>query len=512
MTFNELLDLLAVKIGEEPSSRRRRTKSVVLSACSPFVEVDYEADFVNPTLRLAHKTIGDFLSQDPTTLDFVTEDCYKFFVNYKNGNADLGRRCLTYLSYKRYADFGSLDTADCSPDHGFLKYAAIFWHQHFKRAGGDHELFDVVRGFLKSPNMWTCIRVQSKYAPHLFAKLSYNSKLDSYRMHKPSSAFTQGSSSETYYADALPPWIADYDNHGDHLIWGYHMFVKEWAEALVGHPDKIERYFTQVLGSRSFWNEKPVAKASVRVTTLEGNMYVPKNLEKVEELCHPTWHTKATGELNLQTGVDESIPQYIKNVLEKLSGKWNFSRSTTVECAGVTVVVYRYHQYLATSREEEDETKDDREEDNDDEDGNIKPSLAHESAASWFLSVSRGGEATHWFDHVAKSGVLQKSAPIFIPQRPWLLWSHDESSLFVLNLDTWASSDIPLPPQEKSELVLVSLGMSQRYKAPLSRQWLIHYRASLVVSHELSSSCFHLRLTIYKSIHTEAHDLSVLYF
>lgn len=80
MTFNELLDLLSVDVKSGPSSGRRRKQATVLSACSPFVEVDYESDFVNPTLRLAHKSFGDLLTQDPATLDFVTKDCYKFFV------------------------------------------------------------------------------------------------------------------------------------------------------------------------------------------------------------------------------------------------------------------------------------------------------------------------------------------------------------------------------------------------------------------------------------------------
>jgi len=242
MTFNELLDLLAIQVRQEPSSRRQRTKSVVLSACSPFVEVDYESNFVNPTLRLVHKTIGDFLTQDPTALDFVTQNCYKFFVDQKAGNAELGKRCLTYLSYKRYADATSFDTSldnEITLEHGFLKYAAVFWHRHLQHAGGSDELFEHVRDFLKSSNPWTSIRVQSRYAPHMFARLSYNSKSDVYRMHAPNKPYHGAASDEEYYAVALPSWIDEYGNQGDDLVWGYHMFVREWAEVLVGHPELI---------------------------------------------------------------------------------------------------------------------------------------------------------------------------------------------------------------------------------------------------------------------------------
>jgi hypothetical protein len=219
MTFNELIDLLSVKIGEQPSPRRRRTRSVILSACQPFIEVDYDKDFVNPTLRLVHKSVGDFLTQDPAKTSFVTQDCYKFFVEQNSGHLDIGRRCLSYLSYKRYEAFEDLSLAD-TPEHGLLKYASIFWFKHIKYEEKSRAVFEMIRDFMKSPNFWTCIRVQAKYAPHTFAKLSYDSSTDHYKMIAPNSKVLPG---QEYYADALPPWIHEYDDEGDNLVWGYRM-------------------------------------------------------------------------------------------------------------------------------------------------------------------------------------------------------------------------------------------------------------------------------------------------
>jgi len=291
MTFNELLDFVSIRLGEEPSSRRQRTRSVVLSACSPFVEADLEVDAVNPTLRLVHKTIADFLIQDPATIDFVTEDCYKFFVKYPEGNADIGRRCLTYLSYKRYANFQISDIDNNPSQHSFLKYASVFWHQHLDRAGADHELFELVRNFLKSPNFWTCVQIQGKYAPHIFAKLSYNTLSDTFYMRLPSSSLKIKSEDE-YYADALPSWLGEYDNQGDRLVWGYHWFVREWSEVLVRHPEKIQKWFSEVLGSRSFWNSKHDYSGDVDVKTEE----VSSTANSIDSFKGPCSRTTTTVE------------------------------------------------------------------------------------------------------------------------------------------------------------------------------------------------------------------------
>lgn len=219
MTFNELIDLLSVKTGEEPSSRRRRTRSVILSACSPFIEVDYDKDFVNPTLRLVHKSVGDFLFQDPKTTDFVTADCYKFFVDYQKGHAEIGQRCMSYLSYQRYETFTDFSLADTA-EHGLLKYASIFWYKHVDHGGKGKDVFDTVRDLLKSPNFWTCVKVQAKYAPHTFAKLAYETNTDKFMME-----FSKKESNpdQVYYADALPSWLHEYDHEGDDIVWSYHM-------------------------------------------------------------------------------------------------------------------------------------------------------------------------------------------------------------------------------------------------------------------------------------------------
>jgi hypothetical protein len=458
MTFNELLDLLSVKIGEEPSPRRRRSKSVVLSACSPFVEVDYDSDFINPTIRLVHKSIGDFLRQDPASIDFVTKDCYEFFVNRKSGSAEIGRRCLTYLSYRRYSEPISLDLErGTSPtDHGLLKYAAIFWYKHLQNSGGSKELFESVRDFLKSPNIWTCIRIQSNYAPHMFAKLSYNSKRYIYKMLLPGSKYSEGE--DDYYADALPPWLGEYDSEGDVLVWGYHMFVREWAEVLVRYPDKIQKYFAQVLGSRSFWNTEDTAKG-VNITTAEGVTAVHDLLSGCtnQQCLTPLWTASPTIDETRVQPDGGGRSQYVEDVLNKHWGEWKFQRSATIRRERLNAVVSRYH--LKTLVEDEDS-------DSDSDAEEAPASLTPHQPSIWFLRVMDGEGAYHWFHHVTKSGFLQKSEPILLPKAPWLLWPQDEFSALLINIETWESSLNILPESAKTDLMLISQG-TYNFSAPI---------------------------------------------
>jgi hypothetical protein len=462
MTFNELLDLLSVKIGEEPSSGRRRTRSVVLSACSPFVEVDYDSDFVNPTLRLVHKSIGELLSRDPKTIDFVTKDCYKFFVDFSKGNEDIGRRCLTYLSYNRYQDFQNVDLDD-DATNGLLKYASVFWHKHLQDAGGSQELFEVVRKFLKSANFWTCVRVQSKFAPHTFAKLSYNSKTDYYRMHLSSTKPAPESSNEEYYADALPPWLGEYDKQGDLLVWGYHMIVREFGEVLVRHPDDIRHYFAKMLGSRGFWYTGGSIEEKTEVKTVQGSTTLQELLEpyQVDELSTAQSQTQDTDD-KAATKSTETMKSYIQGVLKENRGDWKFDHVHTVKQSERNATIHRYK--LVSMPVSEDEEDDSGDESSDDEKPKPAPPEMADEPAIWFLSVTTNDkEEPHFYHHITKVGVLQKLVPLFLTGSPYLLWPQEENSVAIINLNTRKCSLTNLPKSDKTDMLLLSQGKSLCY-------------------------------------------------
>ncbi|KAH6717311.1 hypothetical protein BKA61DRAFT_321465 [Leptodontidium sp. MPI-SDFR-AT-0119] len=454
MTFNELTELLSIKIGHEPSDRRRRTRAVILSACSPFVEADYEADFANPTIRLVHKSIGDFLTQDPTTIDFVSESCYRFFINFKEGHTELGRRCLTYLSYDCYANCNIAELNDDSTDHGFLKYASIFWYHHIQEAGTSQDSYEEIKDLLRSPNFWTCVRVQSRYAPHMFAKLiSYKGREDSYDMLIPKNTPNLALTAEEFYAHALPRWLSAFDNQGDHLNWGYHMFVREWGEVLLRYPDKIQTYFTKVLGPRSFWNVED-GQEGVEVKCFDQSIELEHILKSHTADCYsiPTWHTQTMdGDLPL---ADLLRGPYIKNTLKEYRGDWKFHHCATVIQGETSATVYRYKQKPEpSSKSAEDSDTDSESETSEDE---IPAAAIVADPAIWFLSVVNNSKDIHWFHHKAKAGILQKSTPVFIPGGPWLLWPQNESIFFFLNTNTKNTSVFTLPSSGVSDLMLIS--------------------------------------------------------
>ncbi|PVH81019.1 hypothetical protein DL98DRAFT_654227 [Cadophora sp. DSE1049] len=471
MTFNELAELLSIKIGHEPSDRRRRTRVVILSACSPFVEADYEADFANPTIRLVHKSIGDFLTQDPTTIDFVTESCYRFFINYQEGHTELGRRCLTYLNYECYEEFDVAELEDNdSVDHGFLKYASIFWHHHVQEAGPSEYFYDEIRELLRSPNMWTCVRVQSKFAPHMFAKLvAYQGKENSYDMSIPNNNPGLASTAEEFYAHALPQWLSTYDDQDHHLNWGYHMFVREWGEVLLRYPDKIQTYFAKALGPKSFWDVKG-EQDGVKLECFDTSLGIQDLVTRydTDSSCLPTWQTQT---VNRNLSIKETTKEpYIRNTLKGFRGDWQFQHCATVSEQGISATVYRYKQKSKTFKAGDDSDSESEIETSEDD---VPAAPPVTDPAIWFTSLAKSSADVHWFHHKPKAGILQYSAPIFIPSSQWLMWPQDESTFFFVNTDTLESSVFTLPCASTPDLMM----LAQEHHFPKSSNEL--YRASV---------------------------------
>ncbi|KAK0101958.1 hypothetical protein ONS95_001233 [Cadophora gregata] len=454
LTFNELTELLSIKIGSEPSESRRRTRAVILSACSPFIEADYEADFANPTIRLVHKSIGDFLTQDPTKMEFVTESCYRFFIKYREGHTEIGRRCLTYLNYEVYEDFdvAELDDDD-TVDHGFLKYASIFWHHHVQEAGESEYFYDEIRELLRSPNMWTCVRVQSKFAPHMFAKLvAFKDKEDSYDMSIPNNTPGLPSTVEEFYAHALPQWLNTYDDQGHHLNWGYHMFVRDWGEVLLRYPDKIQTYFAKVLGSKSFWYiEDQPDNVKVKCCDKSFGFEDLSKMYSTGNVPSPRWHTQTRK--NEFPHEESTEVSYIKNTLKEYRGDWEFQHCAIVSQQTASATIYRYQQKPKTSKADDDSDSESELETSEDE--VITAPLASDPAI-WFMSVATSPGDVHWFHHKSKAAILQKSAPIFVPDSQWLLWPQDESTLFFLNTKTLKTSTFNLPSKAMPDLMMIS--------------------------------------------------------
>jgi hypothetical protein len=125
----------------------------------------------DPLLKIAHKSIQEFFLQDPDSLD-IPEHLRQYFVSTQDANLELGQACLGYLGFKRYHQPQNISTILENESHAFLRHAATFWYWYLSHAEPSKKLFDEVEEFVRGQAFWTCVAVQSRSAPHLFARYS----------------------------------------------------------------------------------------------------------------------------------------------------------------------------------------------------------------------------------------------------------------------------------------------------------------------------------------------------
>lgn len=256
-----MIDALAArprKDGSDPedhSPARVPKRELIIALCSPLIVLDHGKgeDYSNPTLRLAHKSIQDFFLQDPDTLG-IKDATRNFFVSHGQGHLVLGTVCLNYLTYKRYEQqlaITSVLHSECTSDHAFLRYAAVFWHDHLNK--GEHcvKLFKRVRSFVQSSNFWNCLQIQREIAPYLLSRLTEME--DGYfKMQGPNGYESRGADN---YSHALPLWLEEYGSEGAVLIESYMLFLKEWHHILVGCPNAVSQCHPGILGKHNVFHD-----------------------------------------------------------------------------------------------------------------------------------------------------------------------------------------------------------------------------------------------------------------
>ena len=249
--LGELRNALAIREGAEDHEQGRVPwPHQVQALCGHFVAFDYDnrGNASDPLLKLAHKSIQDFFLQDPESLG-VSAELRRFFVDPKSAHLEVGKACLTYLQYRRYQ--GSIDIpvvleGRATNEHSFLRYASTFWFRHLMETDHSTELLASVEHFVRSSAFWTCLEVQSKIAPHLFAKY-VEGRPGLYRMVV---ANPNGLISKDYinFASPIPLWLDEYKPIGSAIALGVHSFVKEWYPVLTTHPSATRQCKSEVLG------------------------------------------------------------------------------------------------------------------------------------------------------------------------------------------------------------------------------------------------------------------------
>ncbi|KAJ5746108.1 hypothetical protein N7520_011290 [Penicillium odoratum] len=251
ITWNELCNALAIRRGaSDHSAGRQPHEEQVYRLCGSLLSFDRSSKGSehNPTVKFYHKTISDFLRQNPD--DLLMEKSFsqdqhkfplirKFFIDPISASAQIGLDCVTLLQYQRYKSFKDIPNAlGCDKiEDAFLKYAASFWHIHlFDKTNNSRETFWEVQRFMQSPNFWTCIAVQSYTAPFLFGRYAEVSD----------GCYLMGLRREDLNGDycfgvPLPSWVKDHCSHGLEMDNDFCSFLHDWHEVLASRPGALDQ-------------------------------------------------------------------------------------------------------------------------------------------------------------------------------------------------------------------------------------------------------------------------------
>lgn len=192
--------------------------------------------------------------QDPASLD-ISGGGEIFFAQPTQGHLFMSKICMTYLSDERYRTPSAIEPTSDSfvDDHCFMRYAALFWYSHFNHAGYSDHLFGMVDKFLRSPNFWSCIRVQAVVAPYLFGRLvGGDGRI--FCMIDPNSV---DDSSRDYFVSPLPDWLQD-SERGSLLVKAYLALIREWNPVLLRQPQAALHCHPGVLGIQNTFSTEGI--------------------------------------------------------------------------------------------------------------------------------------------------------------------------------------------------------------------------------------------------------------
>ncbi|KAL9080686.1 MAG: hypothetical protein Q9157_000573 [Trypethelium eluteriae] len=316
LRLSELAHALAASAGgpHDFSVKRVPKAELIEELSSNLIVFDRSSkgDEMDPLLKIAHKSILDFLQQDPRTLG-AKDDLHQFFVSSKTASYELGQSSLNYLNYARYHQEQDISELLHLPEHAFLKHAATFWHQYLNNVKHSPDLFDQIVDFVKSPAFWSCIAVQSKVAPHLFAR--YREIEHGGFSLEATGPTTQDIEKYVNYAVPLPMWLDEYEPEGQQIIGGLHKFVKEWHPVLNSYPSalnqcKMDDGWDKIIPGQHVWISKRVNFHSCQGNSID-QIFTKLAIKDVREdrSTSNSWTVALFGILPTKMGI---IPQWLK--------------------------------------------------------------------------------------------------------------------------------------------------------------------------------------------------------
>ncbi|KAJ5697692.1 hypothetical protein N7488_011376 [Penicillium malachiteum] len=248
MTWDELRNALAIRRGAtDHSATLEPYEKQIHDLCGSLLIFDRSSkdNEENPKVKFCHKTIADFLKQNPDDL-FLDQSfsqhsgklplMRKFFIDPYNAATELGLDCLTFLQYDCYNQLENVKAAleGGGISNAFLKYAAAFWFLHLEQGNRTGEVSQAIRTFMQSPNFWTCVAVQSHVVPYVFGRYAETAP-GCYQMGLRRADLCEQDS----FGVPLPTWleqqqVADLDRD-------FCSFVSDWHEVLAFRPGALSQ-------------------------------------------------------------------------------------------------------------------------------------------------------------------------------------------------------------------------------------------------------------------------------
>ncbi|KAK6843372.1 hypothetical protein PG987_004232 [Apiospora arundinis] len=128
LTDSELIDALAVKLGENPRfdvERRFQDINDLQLICPGFIEIDMNLDIRQNTVRIAHFSVQEYL-EDQRILKH--EDVSLFHVRKQDAHIDMATVCLTLLLQPQGKELRDADSVEEA--YPLAGYAARYWPEH----------------------------------------------------------------------------------------------------------------------------------------------------------------------------------------------------------------------------------------------------------------------------------------------------------------------------------------------------------------------------------------------
>lgn len=131
LAVEELIDAIAVELGDDPrfnEDSRLMDKDDIRRICPGFIEMDFQPDDDETTVRIAHYSVQEYLESDR----ILASKTARFSVRRAEANTEVASICLVYLMDRKLCEAYVSQTAGLNAKYPLAIYAAKNWPNHYR--------------------------------------------------------------------------------------------------------------------------------------------------------------------------------------------------------------------------------------------------------------------------------------------------------------------------------------------------------------------------------------------